>query len=503
MEELMNSSIFLLTSNINTEEILRKYISKDYNIITVSKNDLMVKLYSENPQLLLVDLDSYSTDALEMIISVMEISYVPVIYVYSEDNSIKNSLIKGEAKIQLSQVTHSINILISQATSFYKRYADIKESYDAIDLLNGGIKDLLQNYLNKNSDANKVIIKLLELVYTNNIFLSNKPQYIWLINKAKNSGTLYELSKGSTKVKLIVNFKNEEKFNFDVDAPNGFHKNLNVNELSDIASIGRVLPKIMEENMDKIINFAGFSIGEYIFLGVNYNKAVSNYDVSIMKSLIINIDLMANIKNQIDELEKAFDYTTDALARAAEVNDDITGQHIKRVNTLSKRIAEELGMDEEFTKKIYAAAQMHDVGKIYVDKNILTKPGKLTEEEFEEIKKHTVYGETIIGDSKYLKMSADIARNHHERYDGTGYPDGKKGEEIPLPARIVFLADIYDALRSDRPYKKGFSHEKTYEIITKGDGRVEPQYFDPLILETFKKINLDLKDIYDSLSREP
>ena len=496
----MKSSIFLLISSFDRENIIKKYISKAYDIITVSKNDLMVKLYSENPEILLVDLDSLSLDALEMIKSIVEISYIPVIYFYSEDYSLKYPLVKDETIVQLNNISESINILISQAITFNKKYVEIKESYDAIDLLNGEIKDLLQSYINKGSNNhNEVIIGLLELIYTHNIFLSNKPKYIWLINKTTYEGTLYESNESSMEVKSIIKLNSEDKFNFDVDAPNGFHKNLNVNELSDIASTGRVFPKIMETHIAKVINFAGFSIGEFIFLGVNYNKAVSNYDVAIMKSLTINIDLMANIKNQIDELEKAFEYTTDALARAAEVNDDITGQHIKRVNTLSKKIAEEIGMDEDFTKKIYTAAQMHDVGKIYVDKNILTKPAKLTEEEFEEVKKHPIYGETIIGDSKYLKMSADIARNHHERYDGTGYPDGKKGKEIPLSARIVFLADIYDALRSDRPYKRGFTHEEAYEIITKGDGRVEPRFFDPLILETFKKIHLELRDIYDEL----
>ncbi|WP_291636732.1 HD domain-containing phosphohydrolase, partial [Clostridium sp.] len=311
--------------------------------------------------------------------------------------------------------------------------------------------------------------------------------------------SLFQLNNDEYEEKLFTDIAEEVSFNFDIYASTGFNKNFDVDEFSDISFSQKMFPKAIRQNTPQIKNFAGFSIGNIILIGMNYKNLVTNYDVGIMKALSINFDLMDTMKHQINELENAFEYTTNALARAAEANDDLTGKHIKRVNIFSKRISEELGMSKEFTRKIYYAAQMHDVGKINIDKSILTKPGKLTDEEFEIMKSHTVYGESIIGDSEYLKMSAEIARNHHEKYDGTGYPDSKMGEEIPICARIVALADIYDALRSARTYKLAFSHEKAYEIITVGDGRVIPGHFEPNVLGAFKRIHLDLKKIYEEI----
>jgi HD-GYP domain-containing protein (c-di-GMP phosphodiesterase class II) len=288
-------------------------------------------------------------------------------------------------------------------------------------------------------------------------------------------------------------------FQFDIFAVNGFSKNFNSYEVSDINFSKNSLPKEINQYNDEINNFAGFTIGKLTLIGVNYNKPVSNYDVATIKALAVNFDFLDTIKTQINELEEAFEYTTNALARAAEANDDNTGKHIKRVNTFAKIIAEGMGLGKDFCKQIFYSAQMHDVGKIYVDKEILRKPGKLTEEEFNAVKKHPIYGEIIIGDSEYLKMAAEIAKNHHEKFDGTGYPEGKEGRNIPLSARIVFIADIYDALRSERPYKRAFTHEESYKIITEGDGRVVPENFDPEILQTFIKINKDFDRIFTEL----
>ncbi|NUV00055.1 phosphohydrolase [Marinitoga sp. 1154] len=184
------------------------------------------------------------------------------------------------------------------------------------------------------------------------------------------------------------------------------------------------------------------------------------------------------------------------LAYIAEEYDEVTGEHIHRLAKYSRFIAEKLNLDKKSIENIYLYAPLHDIGKILIDKSILLKNGNLTDEEWQEMKKHTIYGAKIL-DEPYFKIARNIALYHHEKYDGSGYPYGLKGDEIPIEAQIVALADIYDALRSKRPYKKEFSHEVTTEIILKGDNRTKPDDFNPKILEIFKKYHIEFKKMYD------
>jgi len=135
-----------------------------------------------------------------------------------------------------------------------------------------------------------------------------------------------------------------------------------------------------------------------------------------------------------------------------------------------------------------------------VDTAVLKKKGHLTAAERKEMSLHPKYGHQILSQSNRLKMAADIALSHHEKWDGTGYPGGLKADQIPVSARIVQLADVYDALRSPRPYKLGFSHEQAYKVITEGDERIDPRsHFDPQLIELFKKHHTELDRIWREL----
>lgn len=199
-----------------------------------------------------------------------------------------------------------------------------------------------------------------------------------------------------------------------------------------------------------------------------------------------NVELETRVKVRTQEMLQARTEALECLARALEYRDDATGGHTKRVGDMSGQIAESLGLDEMEVEMIRLTAPLHDLGKIGVSDAILLKPGKYTQEELDEMRKHTLLGETIIGEacSPILQEVRELALHHHEKWDGTGYPHHLKGEEIPISCRIVALADMYDALTNVRPYKRAWTHEEAIEEILKLRGT----HFDPAVVDAFIRI---------------
>lgn len=201
------------------------------------------------------------------------------------------------------------------------------------------------------------------------------------------------------------------------------------------------------------------------------------------------------------ELEQAYTDTILRLARASRYKDEETGAHIERLSHYAQALALSIGWDQTRAGCLFVVAPMHDVGKIGIPDAVLGKPGPLTEEEWELIKQHPLLGASLLSGSSspLLEMAKDVALTHHERWDGTGYPKGLKGTRIPLTGRIVMLCDLYDALRSRRPYKPAFTHRKTCDIILNGNDRTKPTHFDPTLLEAFREMHQDFNHIYSTV----
>lgn len=238
--------------------------------------------------------------------------------------------------------------------------------------------------------------------------------------------------------------------------------------------------------------------------------------------------LVAERTSELNEAIKVLklreDVTLNLLARITEMRDSDTGCHIDRTTEFVRIIAEHLlenptpgyELTEAEVVDIVKSAKLHDLGKIAIPDKVLLKPGKLDRDEFELIKSHTTYGETLLSEAmnnmnitnhepgtclfesdNFLKTARDIAYGHHEKWNGKGYPQGLKSMDIPISARIVAIADVYDALTSQRPYKEPFSHEKASEIIIEDSG----QHFDPHLVEIFKKYGDEFEKIINLSKR--
>lgn len=220
-----------------------------------------------------------------------------------------------------------------------------------------------------------------------------------------------------------------------------------------------------------------------------------------------NSKLKKVVKSKSAQVERSQMGTITALAKLAEYRDEDTGTHLERVQAYCQVLAEELSTLDEFKEKltpehialIKDSSTLHDIGKVAIPDSILLKPGKLTPEEFRIMQSHSQHGaDTLLQvldtdpNNNFMKIGYKIALYHHEKWDGSGYPLGLKGDEIPLCARIMAVADVYDALRAERCYKKSFSHAKAYAIIEEGKGK----HFDPRLVECFIKHESTFDEIW-------
>jgi putative two-component system response regulator len=205
-----------------------------------------------------------------------------------------------------------------------------------------------------------------------------------------------------------------------------------------------------------------------------------------LRTRLLHVHMEAEVRRGIRELEQAQIEVLERLAQAAEFRDDDTGQHTYRVGEMASRLARALGFADTQAELLRRAAPLHDVGKIGIPDAVLLKPGRLTAEEMALMRNHATIGANLLsgGRSELMQMAEQIALTHHERWDGTGYPAGLRGDAIPLTGRIVAVTDVFDALSSDRPYRPAWPIEQVREEITRGVGT----HFDPQVATAFLQL---------------
>ena len=244
---------------------------------------------------------------------------------------------------------------------------------------------------------------------------------------------------------------------------------------------------------------AGLSAGASDFISKPFNPGLLKARIRVHLDLKNHRDRLDKlVAERTAELEKTKEAIISSLAILSEYRDYETGLHVQRTQAFIRCLAMKVW---ELTGEISSAglldligrsAMLHDIGKVGIPDSILLKPGPLSDEEFTMIKKHPLIGaevlhrtEKILGSNTFLRYAREIAEYHHERWDGTGYPYGLKGDQIPLSAQLMSLVDVYDALTSNRPYKKNLSHAEAVRIIREGDERVKPEHFSPVVLQAF------------------
>jgi two-component system response regulator RpfG len=255
---------------------------------------------------------------------------------------------------------------------------------------------------------------------------------------------------------------------------------------------------------DRSVRHSALSSGAIDFLG----KPVDHLECKVRCENMLKLQSQNNklkdhaviLKEEVVtatfELHKREEETLIRLAKAGEYRDSDTGMHIFRIEKYTELISRKLGLEHEEIDIVSKASRMHDIGKIGIPDSILLKNGKLTTEEFERMKEHTLIGYEMLSDSpsEYLKAGAIIALNHHEKYDGTGYPNGLTGGDIPLEARIVSVVDVFDALMSKRPYKKPWTLDEAFDYIKSSRG----QHLDPSCVDMF----IDAREAVEEIHHE-
>ncbi|GLS90584.1 two-component system response regulator [Psychromonas marina] len=323
---------------------------------------------------------------------------------------------------------------------------------------------------------------------------NNKKSVLVVDDNPENIHVLNGILSPYYKVKAAINGKIAIKLACEQEKPDiilldimmadldGFAVCQYLKKLPDTAEIPIIFVSAKTEVADET---KGFDLGAVDYITKPVSPPIVLARVSAhLKLADQKLHLMSLVKERTADLEKTRIEIVESLGRAAEFKDNETGMHVVRMSWYSYYLAQRCTGNENWSELLRNAARMHDIGKIGIPDEVLLKPGKLDADEWAIMQKHVEYGVEILGkqETDLLVLAVEVAKYHHEKWDGSGYPNGISGEEIPLSARIVAIADVFDALTSDRPYKKAWSVEKAVALIESEAGK----HFDPELVPEFK-----------------
>lgn len=424
------------------------------------------------------------------------------IYVLGEENLKLHSLLKelNEVKEEAQSYNEELTAANEQLTSYNEELIsqneEIQSNYQEIEQLNNKMINLLEiisevgNEELKEEDffqkfLNTLIIEIPEADY-GSVSIIEEDSWRFLASLGHDINGLNSLN-----LKKSYALRVENATVFD---------NINaVNEETmpqDIANLMCEFTKPIKSTLLKAIK-----IDENRYLDVSLDikegsdEKFSEQSVRFFDSLLNLAKIFFANKIRTQEVKNAYTTFSSKLSILAESHDENSKKHIYRVSELSAFFAEKLGLPKEQVERIRDFSPLHDVGKLFIPAEILNKPGKLNEKEWEEIKKHPLYADNLL-EGSYFETAKKIALYHHERYDGNGYPFRLRGKQIPIEAQIVGLVDVYDALRSKRSYKEAFSHREAVEILLHGDNRTKPEHFNPKLLEILKRYEREIEELY-------
>ena len=300
----------------------------------------------------------------------------------------------------------------------------------------------------------------------------------------------------------------------DINMPdmNGYEVCKKLKTKEKLAEIPVIFVSALNDSFDKL---EAFRVGgvDYITKPFQVEEVLARVETHLkLRRCQVELEQHNNhlselVETKVREITESQMSTIFALAKLAESRDEETGKHIERVRLFTQLLAIELRnrglhqdeINDEYIENIFHASPLHDIGKVAIRDAVLLKPGRLTPEEVEEIKYHSVFGAqtldkvySLYPKNKFIRMGVLISHYHHERWDGNGYPEGLSGNDIPLCARIMAVADVYDALRTDRYYRRGFSHSEVVQIIREESGK----HFDPEVVKAFIELNERFELIY-------